>query len=180
LRDRLTAAVWVGAVKVREREVGFLLGARHAPPSNAAANKITMKFRTAAGWGPFNLNLKQNGDVTGGLAVGTLPITHYGADVWQSATWSFDHTGTGNFWDVDMAFTNLKTPATKSSTFTVDLTGLTATDVFTEVTPKGQDAGSMYVDKIQVSGVVPEPSTGLLLTLGLTALGFRRRHTPRP
>ena len=146
--------------------------------SDSASNKITMKFRTAAGWGPFNLNLKQNGDVTGGLAVGALAINHYGSDVWQRATWSFAHTGTGNFWDVDLSFTNLKTPATNSNTFTLELAGLTTSDVFTEVTPRGQSIGSMYVDNIQVS-TVPEPSTGLLLTLGLTALSFRRRYTPR-
>ena len=145
--------------------------------SDSASNKITMKFRTAAGWGPFNLNLKQNGDVTGGSAVGPLAINHYGSDVWQTATWSFSYTGTGNFWDVDLAFTNLDTPATHSGSFNVELAGLTASDVFTEVTPRGQSTGSMYVDSIQVS-TVPEPSTGLLLTLGLTALSFRRRHTP--
>ena len=147
--------------------------------SDSASNKITMKFRTAAGWGPFNLNLKQNGDVTGGLAVGPLAINHYGSDVWQTATWSFSYTGTGNFWDVDLAFTNLDTPATHSGSFNVELAGLTASDVFTEVTPRGQSTGSMYVDNIQVS-TVPEPSTGLLLTLGLTALSFRRRRTARP
>ena len=144
---------------------------------DATVNKITMKFRTAAGVGPFNLNLKQNGEVTGGSAVGTLAITHYGTNVWQNATWSFDYTGTGDLWDVDLAFTNLATSATKSNTFKdIELAGAIS-DVFTEVTPRGQGGGTVLVDNIQV---VPEPSTGLLLTLGLTALSFRRRHTPRP
>ena len=143
---------------------------------DATVNKITMKFRTAAGAGPFNLNLKQNGEVTGGSAVGTLAITHYGTNVWQNATWSFDYTGTGDLWDVDLAFTNLATSATKSNTFKdIELAGAIS-DVFTEVTPRGQGGGTVLVDNIQV---VPEPSTGLLLTLGLTALSFRRRHTPR-
>ena len=106
-------------------------------------------------------------------------MNHYGSDVWQRATWSFSYTGTGNFWDVDLAFTNLDTSATISNTFNVELAGLTASDVFTEVTPRGQSTGSMYVDNIQVS-TVPEPSTGLLLTLGLTALSFRRRHVSPP
>ena len=71
-----------------------------------------MKFRTADGTGPFNLNLKQDGSATGGLAVGDLMgISHYGADVWQNATWSFDYSGTSNFWDVALAFTNLETGA---------------------------------------------------------------------
>ena len=140
--------------------------------SDNASNKITIKFRRADGTGPFNLNLKQNGDVTGGSSVGALGITHYGADVWQSATWSFAYTGTSNLWDVDLSFTNLATSDTTSNTFNNLALAVTASDVFTEVTPKGQGGGSVYVDNIQV---VPEPTTGLLLTLGLAGLGMRRR-----
>ena len=150
--------------------------------SDNANNKITMKFRTAAGTGPFNLNLKQNGDVTGGSSVGALGITHYGADVWQSATWSFAYTGTSNLWDVDLSFTNLATSDITSNTFNNLALAVTTSDVFTEVTPRGQAGGSMYVDNIQVAsgeegsgGAVPEPSTGLLLGIGLAGLGMRRR-----
>ena len=152
--------------------------------SDVATNKITMKFRTAAGTGPLNLNLKQNGDVTGGSSVGALAITHYGADVWQSATWSFAYTGTSNFWDVDVAFTNLVTSDTTSNTFNNLALALTTSDVFTEVTPRGQSGGSMYVDNIQVSsvtegsggGAVPEPAAILLALLGLALLPRRRRR----
>jgi hypothetical protein len=143
--------------------------------ADAAVNKITMKFRRADGTGPFNLNLKQNGEVTGGLSVGTLGITHYGTDVWQTATWSFAYTGTSNLWDVDMSFTNLETSATTSETFNNLALAVTTSDVFIEVTPRGQDSGTMFVDNIQVSSPVPEPTTALLLTLGLAGLGMRRR-----
>ena len=88
---------------------GAMLSTDFYISSDDASNKITMKFRRADGTGPFNLNLKQNGQVTGGLSVGTLGINHYGADVWQSATWSFAYTGTSNLWDVDLSFTNLAT-----------------------------------------------------------------------
>ena len=146
--------------------------------SDATVNKITMKFRTADGTGPFNLNLKQNGDVTGGLSVGTLGITHYGADVWQSATWSFSYTGTSNLWDVDLSFTNLVTSATTSNTFNNLALAVTTSDVFTEVTPKGQAGGSMYVDNIQVVAI-PEPGSAALAMIGLIGLGLfgpRRRE----
>ena len=73
-----------------------------------------------------------------------------------------------------MSFTNLATSATTSNTFNDLVLAVTTSDVFTEVTPRGQDGGSMYVDNIQVS-VVPEPTTALLLTLGLAGLGIRRR-----
>ncbi len=152
--------------------------------SDVATNKITMKFRRADGTGPLNLNLKQNGDVTGGSSVGALAITHYGADVWQSATWSFAYTGTGNFWDVDLAITNLVTSDINSNTFNLELTGLTTSDVFTEVTPRGQSWGSMYVDNIRVTsgeegsgGAVPEPAAILLALLGLALLPRRRRRS---
>ncbi len=52
---------------------------------------------------------------------------------------------------------------------------VTTSDVFTEVTPKGQAGGSMYVDNIQVSAAVPEPTAGLLLGLGLLGVAVRRR-----
>ena len=142
--------------------------------SDAATNKITIKFRTAAGTGPFNLNLKQNGEVTGGAAVGILAITHYGADVWQSATWSFAYTGASNLWDVELSFTNLATGDTTSDTFNNLALAVTTSDVFTEVTPRGQDGGTMCVDNIQVSAV-PEPTTALLLTLGVLGMAARRR-----
>jgi len=80
--------------------------------------------------------------------------------------------GTSNLWDVDLAFTNLATSATISNTFEDIALAVATSDVFTEVTPKGQGGGSVYVDNIQV---VPEPTTGLLLTLGLAGLGMRRR-----
>ena len=147
--------------------------------SDAATNKITIKFRTAAGTGPFNLNLKQNGEVTGGAAVGILAITHYGADVWQSATWSFAYNGTSNLWDVELSFTNLATNDTTSDTFTDLALAVTASDIFTEITPKGQAPGSMYVDNIQVviagGTPIPEPNTALLLGLGLVGLAMKRR-----
>ena len=143
--------------------------------SDVATNKITMKFRRADGTGPLNLNLKQNGDVTGGSSVGALAITHYGADVWQSATWSFAYTGASNLWDVELSFTNLATGDTTSDTFNNLALAVTTSDVFIEVTPRGQDSGTMFVDNIQVSSPVPEPTTALLLTLGLAGLGIRRR-----
>ena len=73
-----------------------------------------------------------------------------------------------------MAFTNLATGETKSNAFNDLALAVTPSDVFTEVTPKGQFTGSMYLDNLQVSAV-PEPSTGLLVTLGLAGLGMRRR-----
>ena len=100
-----------------------------------------------------------------------MGITHCSADVWQIATWSFAYTGTSNLWDVDMSFTNLATSATTSNTFNDLALAVTTSDVFTEVTPRGQALGSMYVDNIQVSAV-PEPTTALLLTLGLAGLGI--------
>jgi hypothetical protein len=142
--------------------------------SDAVVNKITMKFRRADGTGPFNLNLKQDGSATGGLAVGDLMgISHYGADVWQKATWSFDYSGTSNFWDVALAFTNLETGATTSDIFSVAL-DVANSDLFTEVTPRGQGGGSVYVDNIAVS-TVPLPAAAWLFISAIAGLAGAKR-----
>ena len=141
--------------------------------SDAVVNKITMKFRRADGTGPFNLNLKQDGSATGGLAAGELGISHYGADVWQNATWSFDYSGTSNFWDVALAFTNLETGATTSDIFSVAL-DVANSDLFTEVTPRGQGGGSVYVDNIAVS-TVPLPAAAWLFISAIAGLAGAKR-----
>jgi len=83
-----------------------------------------------------------------------------------------------------LAITNLVTSDINSNTFNLELTGLTTSDVFTEVTPRGQSWGSMYVDNIRVTsgeegsgGAVPEPAAILLALLGLALLPRRRRRS---
>ena len=123
--------------------------------SDAVVNKITMKFRRADGTGPFNLNLKQDGSATGGLAVGDLMgISHYGADVWQNATWSFDYSGTSNRWDVASAVAN--------------------SDFFMKLNPRGQGGGSLYVDNIAVS-TVPLPAAAWLFISAIAGLAGAKR-----
>ena len=75
-----------------------------------------------------------------------------------------------------MSFTNLETSATTSETFNNLALAVTTSDVFIEVTPRGQDSGTMFVDNIQVSSPVPEPTTALLLTLGLAGLATFSRE----
>ena len=103
-----------------------------------------------------------------------MGISHYGADVWQNATWSFEYSGTSNIWDVALAFTNLETNATTSGSWSGAL-AVANSDVFTEVTPRGQDAGSMFVDNISVT-TVPIPAAVWLFGSGLALLGWTRKR----